>query len=61
MTAPEWRASVLDQFAAALRGQGLAANSVAAYRRDAADLLDRLAVDSAAELSAVTLDDLREW
>ncbi|MDR2378413.1 MAG: tyrosine-type recombinase/integrase, partial [Bifidobacteriaceae bacterium] len=61
VTGQDWRNAVLEEFAGALRGEGLAENTVRAYRRDANDLLVRLAIDSTAELSAVTLDDLREW
>ncbi|MDR2565771.1 MAG: tyrosine recombinase XerC [Bifidobacteriaceae bacterium] len=61
MTGEKWRLAVLGQFATALEGEGLAPNTVDAYRRDAKDFLTRLAVDSAAELAALTLDDLREW
>ncbi|MDR0627422.1 MAG: tyrosine-type recombinase/integrase, partial [Bifidobacteriaceae bacterium] len=56
-----WRTVVLAEFATALAGEGLAANTIAAYGRDAKDLLTRLAVGSAAELAAITLDDLRQW
>ncbi|MDR2453564.1 MAG: tyrosine recombinase XerC [Bifidobacteriaceae bacterium] len=61
MTGQDWQTEVLDEFCAAVRSENLAENTVAAYRRDARDLLKRLAVGSAAELSALTLDDLREW
>ncbi|MDR1186305.1 MAG: tyrosine recombinase XerC [Bifidobacteriaceae bacterium] len=60
MTTHDWRAQVLDQFGASLRGEGLAPNTLVSYRRDAEDLLTRLAITSTAELSAITLDDLRE-
>ncbi|MDR2347897.1 MAG: site-specific integrase, partial [Bifidobacteriaceae bacterium] len=56
-----WREAVLDRFAAALRGEGLAPRTIVAYTRDVADLLHRLAVDTEAELAALKLDDLREW
>ncbi|MDR0593025.1 MAG: tyrosine recombinase XerC [Bifidobacteriaceae bacterium] len=60
MTAQDWRTERLDEFEAALRGEGLSELTLAAYRRDASDLLERLAIDSALELSQITLDDLRE-
>jgi integrase/recombinase XerC len=61
VTAEDWRAALLDDFAGALRGEGKAANTVAAYRRDVRDLLNRLDLASTPELAQITLDDLREW
>ncbi|MDR1633476.1 MAG: tyrosine-type recombinase/integrase [Bifidobacteriaceae bacterium] len=61
MTGEQWRIDLLERFAASLRGEGMAENTVYAYTRDARDLLERLAIESEVELSAVTLDDLREW
>ncbi|MDR2253973.1 MAG: hypothetical protein LBD97_09010, partial [Bifidobacteriaceae bacterium] len=54
-----WRNAVLGRFARSLAGEGRAAATVRAYRRDAADLLSRLLVGSNQDLDAVTLDDLR--
>jgi integrase/recombinase XerC len=61
VTGGRWRAEVLEDFGTTLRGEGLANLTVAAYQRDAGDLLRRLLVDSGAELEALGLDDLREW
>lgn len=61
VTGQDWRQAALDQFASGLVGEGLASNTVVSYQRDVNDLLTRLAVESPAELSAITLDDLREW
>ncbi|MDR1393203.1 MAG: tyrosine recombinase XerC [Bifidobacteriaceae bacterium] len=56
-----WQDAVLEAFAAALRGEGLAPLTISAYRRDTLDLLQRLVIESDADLGQIVLDDLRDW
>jgi integrase/recombinase XerC len=56
-----WQSALLDEFASALASEGMSPNTISSYRRDAKDLISRLEICSSTELSAISLDDLREW
>jgi integrase/recombinase XerC len=59
--AQRWRQEIVGAFGESLAGERLAVNTRKAYQGDVKDLLATLHIDSTGELSAVALDDLREW